>query len=183
MNKQNKKIAQQKRAEERKKAEKRAAVIKRLKFWVPVIAVVIVVVVLVWAVATSGNGSSSSDTQSGTESTSTSTSAQDTQSTSESEKTLDKTEGVAAQNGDTVNIDYTGYLDGTAFKGGSTNGSGADLELGSGTYIDGFEDGIVGHTVGETFDLNLTFPETYPNNPDLAGKEVVFTVTLNGIYK
>ena len=49
--------------------------------------------------------------------------------------------------------------------------------------IDGFEDGIVGHTVGETFDLNLTFPETYPNNPDLAGKEVVFTVTLNGIYK
>lgn len=146
MNKQNKKIAQQKRAEERKKAEKRAAVIKKLKFWVPVIAVVIVVVVLVWAVATSGNGSSSSDTQSGTESTSTSTSAQDTQSTSESEKTLDKTEGVAAQNGDTVNIDYTGYLDGTA-------------------------------------DLNLTFPETYPNNPDLAGKEVVFTVTLNGIYK
>lgn len=138
MNKQNKKIAQQKRAEERKKAEKRAAVIKKLKFWVPVIAVVIVVVVLVWAVATSGNGSSSSDTQSGTESTSTSTSAQDTQSTSESEKTLDKTEGVAAQNGDTVNIDYTGYLDGTAFKGGSTNGSGADLELGSGTYIDGF---------------------------------------------
>ena len=114
--------------------------IKKLKFWVPVIAVVIVVVVLVWAVATSGNGSSSSDTQSGTESTSTSTSAQDTQSTSESEKTLDKTEGVAAQNGDTVNIDYTGYLDGTAFKGGSTNGSGADLELGSGTYIDGFED-------------------------------------------
>ena len=79
-------------------------------------------------------------------------------------KTLDKTEGVV-QNGDTVNIDYTGYLDGTAFKGGSTNGSGADLELGSGTYIDGFEDGIVGHTVGETFDLNLTFPETYPNNP------------------
>ena len=55
MNKQNKKIAQQKRAEERKKAEKRAAVIKKLKFWVPVIAVVIVVVVLVWAVATSGN--------------------------------------------------------------------------------------------------------------------------------
>lgn len=110
MNKQNKKIAQQKRAEERKKAEKRAAVIKKLKFWVPVIAVVIVVVVLVWAVATSGNGSSSSDTQSGTESTSTSTSAQDTQSTSESEKTLDKTEGVAAQNGDTVNIDYTDIL-------------------------------------------------------------------------
>ncbi len=84
--------------------------------------------------------------------------------------------------GDTVNIDYTGYLDGEAFAGGSTNGAGTNLLIGSGTYIPGFEEGIIGHKVGETFDLNLTFPESY-GNKDLAGKDVVFTVTINYIVQ
>lgn len=191
MKKENKKLAQERRAQERKKAEKKAAVVKQLKFWVPLVATVVVVVILVWAIATSGSSSSTSDDSSTRESTSTeststdSTSSESTDTDSSedsSESSLDTTEGLEAKDGDKVNIDYTGYLDGEAFDGGSTDGAGADLELGSDTYIDGFEDGIVGHKVGETFDLNLTFPENYGNS-DLAGKDVVFTVTLNGIYQ
>ncbi len=83
------------------------------------------------------------------------------------------------QEGDTVNIDYTGYLDGEAFEGGSAEGD--SLTIGSGRFIDGFESGLVGIKIGETVDLNLAFPETYKNNPDMAGKEVVFTVKVNSI--
>ena len=86
----------------------------------------------------------------------------------------------AAADGDTVNIDYVGRIDGVAFDGGDTKGSGADLTLGSGTYIDNFEDQIVGHTPGETFDVTVTFPEDY-GNADLNGKEAVFETTLNYI--
>ena len=85
----------------------------------------------------------------------------------------------AAQSGDWVNIDYTGYIDEATFEGGSAEG--ADLELGSGSFIDGFEDGLVGAVKGDQKDLNLTFPDSYPNNPDLAGKEVVFEVTVNAV--
>src|SRR5699024_3285483 len=60
----------------------------------------------------------------------------------------------AAADGDTVNIDYVGTIDGVAFEGGDTQGQGTDLELGSGAYIDGFEEQIVGNTPGETFDVN-----------------------------
>lgn len=88
-------------------------------------------------------------------------------------------EGRPAQLGDVANIDYEGKLDGVAFEGGTAEG--ADLELGSGSFIDGFEDGVVGMEIGETRDLELTFPEEYRNNEELAGKAVVFTVTLNGI--
>lgn len=86
----------------------------------------------------------------------------------------------AAADGDTVNIDYVGRIDGVAFDGGDTKGSGADLTLGSGTYIDNFEDQIVGHTPGETFDVTVTFPEDY-GNENLNGKEAVFETTLNYI--
>ncbi len=85
----------------------------------------------------------------------------------------------AAQTGDQVNIDYKGLLDGVAFDGGTAEGY--DLTLGSGSFIDGFEDGLVGAVKGEKRDLNLTFPEEYPNNPDLAGKAVVFEVTVNEV--
>lgn len=83
------------------------------------------------------------------------------------------------QEGDTVNIDYTGYLDGEAFEGGSAQG--ASLTIGSGQFIDGFESGLVGVKTGETVDLNLNFPEVYEKNPDLAGKAVVFNVKVNSI--
>lgn len=84
-----------------------------------------------------------------------------------------------AQQGDMVTIDYSGSIDGVAFDGGTA--SGQQLEIGAGGYIDGFEDGIVGHMTGETFDVNTTFPDPYENNPDLAGKEAVFTITLTKI--
>ena len=84
----------------------------------------------------------------------------------------------AAQNGDTVTIDYEGKKDGVAFDGGTATD--AQLTLGSGTFIDGFEDGVVGHNIGDTFDLDLTFPENY-GNEELAGQAVVFTVTLKAI--
>ena len=84
----------------------------------------------------------------------------------------------AAADGDTVNIDYAGSVDGVAFSGGTY--SGYSLTLGSGTFIDGFEDQIVGHTPGETFDVTVTFPEDY-GNEDLNGKEAVFETTLNYI--
>lgn len=84
-----------------------------------------------------------------------------------------------AKLGDTVTIDYVGKMDGVAFEGGTASDS--KLKLGSNTFIGGFETGIVGHKIGETFDLDLSFPDPYPNNPDLAGKPVVFTVTIDAI--
>ena len=86
--------------------------------------------------------------------------------------------GRAAKLGDVANIDYVGTKDGEAFSGGTAEGF--DLALGSGTFIDGFEDGVVGMNVGEERDLNLTFPENY-KSADLAGQDVVFHVTLNAI--
>lgn len=80
--------------------------------------------------------------------------------------------------GDTVNIDYVGKKDGVAFDGGTAEGY--DLQIGSDTFIDGFEDGVIGMEIGQTKDLNLTFPENY-HSEELAGADVVFTVTVNSI--
>ena len=85
----------------------------------------------------------------------------------------------AAKEGDTVNIDFVGKMDGEAFNGGS--GTGCDLVLGSGSFIDGFEDQLIGAKKGEKLEVNVTFPESYPNNPDLAGKPAVFDVTVNKV--
>lgn len=84
----------------------------------------------------------------------------------------------AAEFGDIANIDYEGFQGDTAFQGGTAYGY--DLELGSDTFIDGFEDGIVGMMPGEERDLNLKFPDEYQNEA-LAGQEVVFHVVLNEI--
>ncbi|MBE6030119.1 MAG: hypothetical protein E7225_00790 [Clostridiales bacterium] len=80
--------------------------------------------------------------------------------------------------GDVVSIDYAGFQDGVAFDGGTGS---YDLTIGSGAFIDGFEDGLIGHTVGDFVKLNLTFPEDYKNAPDMAGQEVVFEVKINAI--
>lgn len=80
--------------------------------------------------------------------------------------------------GDTANIDYKGIKDGVAFDGGTAEGY--DLEIGSGTFIPGFEDGLVGAKVGETVNLDVTFPENY-QAADLAGQPVVFEVKVNSI--
>ena len=85
----------------------------------------------------------------------------------------------AAKSGDTVNIDFVGTVDGVEFDGGNTNGSGYDVTLGSKSLIDTFEDQIVGHKAGDTFDVNVTFPDGYGN--DMDGKAAVFKTTLNYI--
>lgn len=87
--------------------------------------------------------------------------------------------GRPAQDGDVVNIDYVGMKDGEAFEGGTADGY--KLTLGSNSFIDGFEEGLVGANTGDELSLNLTFPAEYQNNPDLAGQAVVFDVTVNGI--
>lgn len=85
------------------------------------------------------------------------------------------TEGVI-EYGDTANIDYKGTLNGVAFEGGTSIGY--DLTIGSGTFIDGFEEGLVGVTIGQTVNLDLTFPESYQST-ELAGQAVVFEVKVN----
>ena len=87
-------------------------------------------------------------------------------------------ESATVKEGDTVNLDFVGKKDGVAFEGGT--GEGYDLEIGSGSFIPGFEDGMIGMKKGETKDLDLTFPEDYFSE-DLAGAKVVFTVTVNYI--
>lgn len=82
-----------------------------------------------------------------------------------------------AQMGDTVNIDFDGFLDGERFDGGKAEGY--SLELGSNSFVPGFEDQVAGMKIGEEKDLDITFPEDYVEN--LAGKPVVFKVKLNGI--
>ncbi len=84
----------------------------------------------------------------------------------------------AAQNGDTVNIDFVGTVDGVKFDGGEAEGF--DLTLGSGQFIPGFEDQVVGMNIGEKKDVNVTFPENYQAEA-LAGKPAVFAVTVNKI--
>ena len=87
-----------------------------------------------------------------------------------------------AELGDIVNIDYVGTIDGEEFDGGSTDGQGTDLELGSGSYIEGFEDQLVGAKTGETREVNVTFPEDY-GSEELANKAAVFTVTVNSVKR
>ena len=84
----------------------------------------------------------------------------------------------AAQNGDIVNIDYKGTVDGVAFDGGTSEGY--NLTLGSKTFIPGFEDQICGHNVGDEFDVNVKFPDDY-HEESLKGKDAVFACKLNGI--
>lgn len=83
-----------------------------------------------------------------------------------------------AASGDIVNIDFVGMKDGVAFEGGTS--AGFDLTLGSGSFIDGFEEGLIGAVTGQELSLNLTFPEAY-GNADLAGQAVVFDVTVNAV--
>jgi len=84
----------------------------------------------------------------------------------------------AVKDGDFVKIDFEGFIDGVAFEGGKAENY--SLEIGSGSFIPGFEDGIVGMKIGESKDIEITFPKEY-NSKDLAGKASVFKVTLHGI--
>lgn len=86
----------------------------------------------------------------------------------------------AAENEDVAKISYLGTVDGVAFEGGQADNH--DLTLGSHAFIEGFEEQIVGHNVGDKFDVNVTFPEAY-HAPELSGKAAVFAVELKGLSK
>ena len=83
----------------------------------------------------------------------------------------------AVKNGDTANIDFEGFDNGVAFEGGK--GDAFDLEIGSGSFVPGFEDQLIGMKAGEEKDIDITFPENY--TPELAGKPVVFHVKVNEV--
>ncbi len=85
-----------------------------------------------------------------------------------------------AEVGDVVKMSYEGSVDGVPFEGGKADEH--DLELGSGTFIPGFEEQVVGHSLGEKFDINVNFPEQY-HSEDLAGKDAVFAIEIKGITK
>lgn len=91
-----------------------------------------------------------------------------------------KEEGTVAD-GDKVNIDYVGTIDGVEFEGGNSGGNGYDLTIGSGQFIEGFESQLIGHKAGEDVTVKVTFPEDY-SQADLAGKPAEFAVTIHGIY-
>ena len=97
----------------------------------------------------------------------------------ENHRVLNADAALAVKDGDVVNIDYVGTIDGTEFDGGSAQGY--DLTIGSGSFIDNFEQQLIGTHPGDQVTVNVTFPEEYANNPDLAGKAATFAVTVNGI--
>jgi trigger factor len=88
----------------------------------------------------------------------------------------------AVADGDTVNIDYVGSIDGIEFDGGSTGGTGTDVTIGVTNYIDDFLEQLIGHTPGESFNIEVTFPEDY-GVENLNGKDAVFSITINYIVE
>ena len=94
--------------------------------------------------------------------------------------TTEEVKGRAVKDGDVVVIDYVGKIAGKTFEGGSADDS--ELEIGSNSFIAGFEEGIIGHKIGDKFDLELTFPDDYWSE-EYAGKDVIFSVTLDKIVK
>ena len=83
------------------------------------------------------------------------------------------------KDGDTLNIDYVGSVDGVPFEGGDTKGKGTDVTIGVTSYIDDFLQQLIGHHPGENFDIEVTFPDPYTSNQDLSGKDAVFNITIN----
>lgn len=103
------------------------------------------------------------------------------QSTLEGKATYEDVDATyAAKDGDKLNIDFTGYVDDKAFDKGSATKQ--DVQIGAGTFIPGFEEGLVGHKEGEEFDINVTFPKDY-SSTDLAGKDAKFTIKIHTIQK
>ncbi len=174
MKKENKKLAQQRRAEERKKQARKNIITKVCKIGIPSLLLIALIVICI------ANPFAKSDSSTNTEDTATeSTNTNDATSV---DTTLSTDATLTVENGDTVNIDYVGSIDGVEFAGGNTNGAGADLVIGSGTYIDDFEEQLIGAHPGDEVEVNVTFPENY-GNEELNGKDALFKVVVNGIYK
>lgn len=176
MKKENRRLAQERRAAERKLLERKKRRNKILKIAVPVLIIaILIIVIIVDSVRNSQN--TAEDSASATSETTAESTAEPTEAPS-----LQTDASLTVEDGDTVNIDYVGTVDGTEFDGGSTGGMGTDLTIGSGLYIDNFEDQLVGSHPGDEVEVTVTFPEDY-GKEDLNGKEAVFDVTVNGIYE
>ena len=100
-------------------------------------------------------------------------------STLVSHRALSEDTSLEIADGDTVNIDFVGTVDGAEFEGGNSGGAGYNLTIGSGSFIDNFEEQLIGHKPGEELTVNVTFPENYDD--ELGGKEASFAVTIHGI--
>ncbi|MDE6365904.1 MAG: FKBP-type peptidyl-prolyl cis-trans isomerase [Lachnospiraceae bacterium] len=105
---------------------------------------------------------------------------EDIQSTLEAHKEESTDATLEIKDGDEVNIDYVGTIDGVEFDGGNSNGEGYNLTIGSGSFIDDFEQQLIGHKPGENVSVEVTFPDDY-DGEEVAGKDAVFAVTINSI--
>ena len=93
--------------------------------------------------------------------------------------TLNEITDRPAQEGDTVKFDYKGFMNGEAFEGGEQEG--AETVVGAGGFIEGFDEGIIGRNPGDEFEIEVTFPDPYPNAPDMAGQPAVFEIKLHTV--
>ena len=173
MKKENRKMAQERRAKERRKKELQRKISKIVVIVLPIIAVIALIIAIIVTSGSSKNTTSSGDTAAESGSTDNSTDDSTSYSTDSS---------LTVEDGDTVNIDYVGSIDGVEFDGGNTQGNGTDLTIGSGRYIDDFEEQLIGAHPGDEVEVTVTFPDDYGND-ELNGKEAVFDVTVNGIYQ
>ena len=173
MKKENRKRAQERRARERRKKELQRKISKIIVIVLPIIAVVALIIAIIVTSGSSKNTTSSGDAAAESGSTDNSTDDSTSYSTDSS---------LTVEDGDTVNIDYVGSIDGVEFDGGNTQGNGTDLTIGSGRYIDDFEEQLIGAHPGDEVEVTVTFPDDY-GNEELNGKEAVFDVTVNGIYQ
>lgn len=181
MNKENKKMAQERRAAERAR-KKRLAVTRN-------VAIVLIVVAFFAGMIIFGALESKrekADSNAGQDS-STSQSQDVSEDSSDSDTTLDTDTDREVKDGDTVAVHYAGSVDGIAFDGGTGD---YDLVIGSHTFIDDFEEQLIGHKIGETVEVKATFPDGYSatyqdaegNSHSLSGVEATFEVDIKGIY-
>ena len=180
MKKENKKMARERRARERRKKEIQRKISKVIVVLIPLIAVIALFIAIA---ITSADSASDTDANTDTSSSSTDTDTTADDNTDNNSAGYSTDASLTVEDGDTVNIDYVGSVDGVEFEGGSTRGQGTDLVIGSGSYIDDFEEQLIGAHPGDEVDVYATFPDPYNNNPDLSGKEALFEVTINGIYE
>lgn len=179
MKKENRKAAQERRAKQRAAEARKKKIIHVLVPTIIIAACAVLVIGIVYSAKQADSDVKTSDSAyDSTGSVTAYSAANASVSTASTSESVVSESAQTAEMGDTVVIDYVGKIDGEAFDGGTAENQ--TLTLGSGTYIDGFEDQIVGHQVGETFDINVTFPDDYGAS-DLAGKDAVFTITLDAI--
>lgn len=164
MKKENRELARKQRAKKRRQNQRKQKIKKFLSWFLPCAAILLLAAALIYDSVRSSDTTSESD------------------DTVQESAALSTDTSLTVADGDTVNIDYTGTIDGEVFSGGSTDGTGTDLVIGSGSYIDDFEEQLIGAHPGDEVTVEVTFPDDY-NSQDLQGKDAVFSVTINGIYQ